>query len=231
SLVQIDPTITYSEAASLLGRAHAMARSGLGKGRLNLSGALKLAADSTAPTVTFLAPASGAVSQTISVSASATDNLAVAGVTLLVDDQPIGGEVTAAPYVVSWDTTAVANGSHVLTAVARDAAGNKSTATRGVTVSNDITAPTVAITSPSPGTVVNAVTVSASASDDTQVVGVQLKLDGVALGAEDTEAPYELTWNTASATNGAHVLTATARDAAGHSTASAGAPVLAANNA
>jgi len=230
-LVQIDPTITYSEAASLLGRADAMARSGLGKGRLNLSGALKLAADSTAPTVTFLAPASGAVSQTISVSASATDNLAVAGVTLLVDDQPIGGEVTAAPYVVSWDTTAVANGSHVLTAVARDAAGNKSTATRGVTVSNDITAPTVAITSPSPGTVVNAVTVSASASDDTQVVGVQLKLDGVALGAEDTEAPYELTWNTASATNGAHVLTATARDAAGHSTTSAGVTVVVANNA
>src|SRR5205823_8617262 len=49
-LVQIDRTITYSEAASLLGRADAMARSGLGKGRLNLSGALKLAADSTAPT-------------------------------------------------------------------------------------------------------------------------------------------------------------------------------------
>jgi subtilisin family serine protease len=230
-LLQIDPTIDFNEAALLLGKADAMVLSGMGKGRLNLSGALKRAIDSTAPTVTFLTPASGGVSQTVSVSATATDNVAVAGVTFLVDNQPISGELTAAPYAVSWNTTTVANGSHVLTASARDAAGNKSTATLGVTVSNDVTAPTVAVTSPALATIVNAVTLSASASDDTGVVGVQLRLDGAPLGDEDTEAPYELTWNTASVTNGSHVLTATARDAAGHSTTSGPVSVVVSNDA
>jgi hypothetical protein len=229
-LVQIDPTITYSDAASLLGQADPMSLSGMGRGRLNLSGALKRAADSTAPTVTFVAPASGGVSQTISVSATAADNLAVAGVTFQVDGQPIAGELTAAPYAVTWNTTTVTNGSHVLTAVARDPAGNRSTATLGVTVSNDVTPPTVGITNPLAGTVTGAVTVSASATDDTQVVGVQLKLDGVALGAEDTEAPYELLWNTVSAPNGSHVLTAVARDAAGHATTSSPVSVTVAND-
>jgi subtilisin family serine protease len=135
-LVQIEPGMAYSDAANLLGKAQAMALSGMGRGRLNLYDALRRAVDSTAPAVTFVTPASGAISQTISVSASATDNIAVAGVTFFVDGQAIGGEVTTAPYAVSWNTTTAANGSHMLTAVARDAAGNKSTATLSVTVSN-----------------------------------------------------------------------------------------------
>jgi hypothetical protein len=35
---------------------------------------------------------------------------------------PAGAEDTAAPFSVSWDTTAGTNGTHSLTAVARDAA-------------------------------------------------------------------------------------------------------------
>ena len=58
----------------------------------------------------------------------------------------------------------------------------------------------------------------ATASDDLEVFGVQFKLDGVPLGAEDTVAPYEVTWATTTAANGAHTLTAVARDAAGHET-------------
>ncbi len=55
--------------------------------------------------------------------AAATDAGGVAGVQLRLDGQPLGAEDTAAPYSVSWNTTGVANGSHTLTAVARDAAG------------------------------------------------------------------------------------------------------------
>jgi subtilisin family serine protease len=220
-LLQIDPTLTFSDAASLLGKADPMPLSGLGRGRLNLSNALKKAVDSTAPSVSFLTPASGGVSQTISVSATATDNLAVKGVTFYVDNQAIGSELSAAPYAVSWNTTNVSNGSHVLKASARDYAGNKSVATLSVTVSNNVAAPTVAIASPTLGTVGNAVAVSASASDDTRVVGVQIKVDGVSFGTEDVDAPYETPWSTASTTNGSNVLTATARDAAGHSKTSA----------
>lgn len=229
-LVQIDPTTSYADAASLLGRADGMGHAGMGKGRLNLAGALKKAVDSTSPTVTFLTPASGAISQTVFVSASASDNIAVAGVTFQVDGQAIGEEVKAAPYGVSWNTTTVANGSHTLTAIARDAAGNQSKATLSVTVSNDVTPPSVAVTTPSQATVAGAVTVAATASDDTQVAAVQLKLDGVPLGVELTQAPFQVTWNSATVANGTHVLTATARDAAGHSATSDPVPVTVSND-
>src|SRR5207248_10898297 len=50
----------------------------------------------------------------------------------------------------------------------------------------DTTPPTVSLTAPANGaTVSDAVTVSASASDNVGVAGVQFKLDGVDLGAED----------------------------------------------
>ena len=37
---------------------------------------------------------------------------------------------------------------------------------------------------------------SATASDNVGVAGVQFKLDGANLGAEDTTAPYACRWNT-----------------------------------
>lgn len=87
---------------------------------------------------------------------------------------------------------------------------------------NDVTTPTVSITSPASGaTVSGTITVQASATDNVGVVGVQFKLDGSNLGSEDTAAPYEMSWNTNLATNGAHTLTAVARDAAGNVNTSA----------
>ena len=94
----------------------------------------------------------------------------------------------------------------------------------------DTTAPTVSVSAPAAGaTVAGAVSVSANASDNVGVVGVQFLLDGVNLGAEDTVAPYTVSWNTASATNGAHSLTARARDAAGSQTTSAAVSVTVSN--
>ena len=102
----------------------------------------------------------------------------------------IGAEDTTAPYAVSWNTTTVANGPYTLTAVARDAGGNTTTSTIvNVTVNNaDTTAPTVSITAPANNaTVQNTVTVSANAADNVGVVGVQFKVDGTSVGAEDTD--------------------------------------------
>lgn len=85
----------------------------------------------------------------------------------------------------------------------------------------DTTPPSVAISSPANGSAVSGtITVSANASDNAAVVGVQFKLDGVNLGAEDTTAPYGVSWNTAAAADGSHTLTAVARDAAGNQTTS-----------
>jgi hypothetical protein len=94
--------------------------------------------DTTPPTVSITSPASGStVSGTITVSATASDNMGVAGVQFFVDGASLGAEDTTAPYAVTWDTTAAANGAHTLTATARDAAGNTATsAPVSVTVSN-----------------------------------------------------------------------------------------------
>ena len=95
------------------------------------------AADTTAPTVALTSPPASTVSGTVAVSATASDNVGVAGVQFLLDGANLGAEDTASPYSVSWDTTAVANGSHVLLARARDAAGNVTTSSSvTVTVSN-----------------------------------------------------------------------------------------------
>src|SRR5438876_6262121 len=86
----------------------------------------------------------------------------------------------------------------------------------------DVTPPTVSITAPAAGaTVLGTMTVSASANDNVGIVGVQFKLDGINLGAEDTTDAYSISWNSALAANGTHTLTAVARDAAGNTAASA----------
>src|SRR5437867_889930 len=107
--------------------------------------------------VDIASPASGStVSGTITVTASASDNVGVTGVQFLLDGANLGAEVTSGPYSVSWDTSTAGNGSHALAARARDAAGNATTSNVvTVTVSNglppDTTPPTVAITSPTSG--------------------------------------------------------------------------------
>jgi hypothetical protein len=60
------------------------------------------------------------------------------------------------------------------------------------------------------------VPVSAVASDNVGVVGMQFLLDGAPLGSEDLTAPYSVSWDSRTATNGVHRLTARARDAAGN---------------
>src|SRR5204863_431507 len=146
----------------------------------------------------------------LAVSATASDNVGVVGVQFKLDGANLGAEDTATPYSVTWNTTTVANGSHTLTAVARDAAGNTATATSvTVTVNNaDTTLPTVAMSAPANGATVsgNTIAVSATASDNVGVVGVQFKLDGANLGAELTTTPYSTSWNTTTVGNGSHTL-------------------------
>src|SRR5258708_5775950 len=86
--------------------------------------------------------------------------------------------------------------------------------------SPDTTPPTVSITSPTSGaTVSSTINVTANASDDRGVAGVQFQLDGV-FGADDTTAPYSVPWDTTTASNGSHTLTAVARDTSGNRTTS-----------
>jgi hypothetical protein len=84
--------------------------------------------DTTAPSVTITAPGQGSnVSGLVTLSADASDNVAVAGVRFYVDGVLLGAEDTFAPYTAGWDTAGTVNGARTLTAVARDGAGNETT--------------------------------------------------------------------------------------------------------
>jgi hypothetical protein len=187
------------------------------------------APDATFPLVSVTAPApSATVSATIRIEASASDNVGVVGVQFLVDGTETGSEDTSAPYATSWNTTTTGNGDHTVTARARDAAGNVTTSEPVVvTVDNvipppDTIFPTVSITAPAAGAeVTGTIQLTADADDNVGVVGVQFLIDGTNLGTEDTTAPYSISWNTGTAGNGPHTLTARARDAAGNVTVSA----------
>ncbi len=94
--------------------------------------------DLAAPTVSVTAPAAGAtVAGPVTLAATAADAVGVQSVQLRVDGANVGAADTTSPYSVTWDSRAATNGSHTVSAVARDAAGNARTSSNvGVTVSN-----------------------------------------------------------------------------------------------
>jgi hypothetical protein len=98
------------------------------------------------------------------------------------------------------------------------------------TVATDTGPPTVAITAPDPASVLTGtVAVTADAADDVAVTGVQFKLNGFDLQAEDMTGPYSVSWDTTQSPNGVHMLTAVARDAVGNRTTAGPVYVLVAN--
>jgi subtilisin family serine protease len=81
--------------------------------------------DTIPPTTAITSPANGAtVSGTVTVNASASDDVAVARVEFFVDGT-LRATDTSAPYAFSWNTTTVGNGSHTLRSEAVDSSGNR----------------------------------------------------------------------------------------------------------
>ncbi len=190
--------------------------------------------DTTPPTVSIASPTGGNVSGTVTISANASDNVGVSRVDFYVNGS-LKGSDNAAPYQYSWNTTSLANGAATLRAVAFDAAGNSTqsslvsvTVANAVTPPPDTTPPSVSIASPTGGSVSGTVVISANASDNVGVTHVDLLVNGVAAGS-DNSAPYQFSWNTTSLANGAATLRAVAFDAAGNSTQSSLVSVTVAN--
>jgi hypothetical protein len=189
------------------------------------------------PVVTMTTPANGATvsGNAVNVSATATDSLGISGVQFKLDGVSIGAEDTVGPYSIAWNSTSTTNGSHSLTAVARDPAGRTaSSAPVTVNVLNtDTVPPTVSITSPANGaTVHGTIDVTASAADNQGVAGVQFLVDGATFGAEVTSPPYTVAWDTSALVNNStHTLAARARDTSNNLTTSAPASVTVSNPA
>src|SRR3989442_7285724 len=129
----------------------AVARDGVGN--TTTAAAVTVTVDNSAPTITVTAPSNGAtVTGIVAVTATAADNVGIVGVQFKLDGVNLGAEATTSPYSVTWNTGSVANGPHVLTAIARDGAGNSITAASGkVTGSHDPVAPTVTMKAPGGG--------------------------------------------------------------------------------
>lgn len=83
----------------------------------------------------------------------------------------------------------------------------------------DHTRPTVTINAPANGaTVSGTTTAAATASDNVAVNHVAFRVDGAAVGSDST-APYTYAWDTTTATNGTHQVSARATDNAGNDSA------------
>jgi len=175
--------------------------------------------------ITVNAPANGSTVKgliTVEASVQIVGLLIVQGVQFTLDGANLGAVDTTAPYSVPWNTITTGNGSHTLRAIGRGPLGTQWMSNPvTVTVLNVDTPPAVSISAPAQdATVSGTATVSADASDNTGVVGVQFRLDNTNLGAEDTTAPYSVVWDTTGVSDGPHMLSAIARDGAGNATTS-----------
>src|SRR5262249_44765522 len=109
----------------------------------------------TPPAISITAPSSGATvsgsSVTLAATASATSPATMSSVQFQVDGVSISAPDTASPYSTTWDSTAVANGSHSLIAIATDSNNMQTSTSLNVTVNNSIPAPSLTSVSPSSG--------------------------------------------------------------------------------
>jgi archaellum component FlaF (FlaF/FlaG flagellin family) len=99
-------------------------------------------ADTTPPTVALTAPANGSsVSGTaVTISANASDNVAVDHVDFLVNGAVVGTDASN-PYSITWNSTTVQNGTATITAHAVDTSSNVADSTINVSVQNGVGGP------------------------------------------------------------------------------------------
>jgi hypothetical protein len=194
-----------------------------GHGRVNAAAAVQAAKtavpqDTTAPTVSLTAPAYGAtVKGLVAVNVSASDNVGVSKVNLLVNGVQLASDITS-PYGFSWDSAKVPDGSATLIAYAYDAAGNSASSSISVKVANtvDTTAPTANISNPGSGSKVSGtVGIQASASDNVGVKTLSLYIDGT-YQTSVSGGSLSYNWNTRRILAGTHTLLVKAQDAAGN---------------
>ncbi len=171
----------------------------------------------TTPPVVSLASLSGPLAGTITVTATATDNVGVAAVDFYVDNT-FQSTSTSMPYSFAWNTKNFPDGNHTVSAIARDAAGNKATASASVLIVN--TAPsslTALITWPTNGLTIWHGTTFTIYATATNAVAVTFYVDGRQVGNQEVwggpVAYYSTPWSASQW--GYHTVTAVAQGANG----------------
>lgn len=170
--------------------------------------------DTTLPNVTILAPANGAnVGGTVTLSADASDNIAVDHVDFLVNGTMVG-TAASAPYTVNWNSTTLPNGVVTVTAHAVDTSANSADASINVTIANDVTPPSaptnLAATTASSAKIDLTWTAS---TDNVEVTGYDIKRNGTLLASVGTMTSYS---DTTAAPGTTYQYQVFAKDAAGN---------------
>jgi len=178
------------------------------------------------PNITSLNPTSGVIGTSVTISG------ANFGATQGASTVKFNG-VTATP--ASWGATTI-----VAPVPAGAATGNVVVTVGGVasngvsfTVQPDTTPPVVTITAPANNAAVSAtITLAATATDpDSAVSFVQFLVDGTNTGAQLTSAPYSVSLDTTTLSNGVHTLTAVAQDPAANQSTSTAVTITVSNSA
>jgi glucose/arabinose dehydrogenase len=184
-----------------------------------------ISGSNTPPSVNLTAPANGAsapVNTPVTLSADASDPDGTVTAVEFFDGVTSIEADTSSPYSIVW--TPSVSGTRDLSARASDNLGAV-TASAAVSftvdppIGGDTDPPTATLTAPGDQAtgLAGALLLTATATDNVGVSGVQFQVDGENLGLEDGSAPYEATLPATSAyTTGIHVLRARARDAAGN---------------
>jgi len=173
--------------------------------------------------VAITSPESGAhsLSGVVPVSIAASADAGIYGVQLYVDGNAYG-ELTTTPvslyqYKVDWDTSGVAAGTHTLTAKAVDwsqLGGGAQQLSDPVTVDVGPAYPTIALTKPSPWTLVRGDVALAADVTSAGSTSVQFTVDGATVGSA-TAAPFAATWKSTSTQDGTKIVAATVTDGRG----------------
>ena len=186
------------------------------------AGRRRTAAANLPPTVTLAAPANVIQGSAASLTASAADADDGVAKVEFFDGSTLVGEDTTSPYALAWTPTSA--GPHTLTARATDTRGATTTSAAATVLvmppppAIDGAPPTVALTAPAnlATGLTGAVAVTATATDNVAVASVEFQIDGVAIGAADTSAPYATTLDTSLYPSGQHVVRARATDTSGN---------------
>jgi hypothetical protein len=200
-----------------------------GFGRVDAGAAVALAVDAvtsdrTPPAVAVLNPLGGTtVVDQVTVEVQATDDFGVTSVELLANGVVVASDTQEDPkspyaYRFSWNSKSVSDGTHRLSARAKDAAGNVGSAREvSVTVKNavDTTPPTISSLQPASGaTVSGSATLSATATDNVAVASLVVSANGFQCTGKTN---VSCTWNLTGVAAGWYTVTATATDTSGYS--------------
>ena len=159
-----------------------------------------VSADTAPPSVSIATPTTGAtVSGTVSITATASDNVGVASVQYQLGGTNLSGVLTTVPYTFSWNTTTLANGPYTLTAIAKDAANNTGTSVPvSVTVNNP--PPVISSFTASPATILAGGSSTLSWSV-TNATSLSISGIGTVTGTSKSVSPTQTTTYTLTATN------------------------------